>query len=103
MYAIFKKNYHFTKDSIAVNEISGVTTRSIEDEWKPSLTAKDYQYAPDWIKETDLFKLGLRDKLIIEVVPVESESEDASLPSDKRVKQPKPSGWGAGQPNGLQS
>lgn len=93
MHAIFKKAYHFTKDDIAKNKETGIVTRTIVDQIRiqPSQTI---QAAPDWIKATDLFKHGKKDKLIIEVVPVQDDEAEVE---DKPSKQtPKPSGWGAG-------
>ena len=92
MYAIFKKNYHFIRDEIAHSETLGFKVRNILEEWKPNLTEKHYQEAPDWIKETGLYKLAVKDKMIIEVVPVK---DDETAPKTPPEITPKPSGWGA--------
>lgn len=92
MYAIFRKAYHFTKDEIGKNKETGIVTRTVVEQVRIQ-PSQDYQQAPDWIKTTDLFKHGKKDKMIVEVVPVEVEEEDENKPA---TKTPKPSGWGAG-------
>jgi hypothetical protein len=68
MKAIFKKAYHFTKDRLSEqNSIDGViSTRIVEAEirMKPGLQPQE---APDWVKDTSLFKCGVSDRMIIEV------------------------------------
>lgn len=95
MYGIFRKAYHFTDDEIAHNELSGVKTRTIKQEIR-IIPSVNYQFAPDWIKDTLLYKLGVKDKMIVEVIPVEENSED-NKPKTPSVPTGAPAGFGAGQ------
>lgn len=97
MHAIFRKNYHFIKEEIRDSKELGHKVRVVLEEWKPNLQEKNYQFAPDWIKKTELYKLGVKDKMIVEVIPVEDDEEKDKQPG-QQTQQPKPSGWGAGLP-----
>lgn len=94
MNAIFKKSFHFTKDKIEHSEKLGFAVRTVEAEVRVTASL-NIQSAPDWIKETTLYKLGVKDKAIIGVTLEAAEA--AQQPDTPPVPPIAPSGFGAGQ------
>ena len=77
MFVIVKRAYIFQKDKVEEHPITKEKMQVVEEEFK-IIPNEHYtaQYAPDWIKSTDLYKMAQKDKAIVETVEAPAEEEE---------------------------